>query len=64
MIKDISPNIEMIKVHISDDQFKGFMQDYHSQVKSIIGRIDTFNFTWKEVKPYIIKRDGLDRYHY
>lgn len=54
----------MIKLHISEDQFKGFMQDYHSQVKSIIGRLDAFNLTWKDVKPYTIKREVLDRFNY
>ena len=56
MVKDISPNIEMIKVHISEDQFKGFMQDYNSQMKSIVGRLDTFNICYKDTKPYTIRK--------
>ena len=64
MIKDISPNIEMIKMHISEEQFKGFMGDYYSQVRSIVGRIDTFNLGWKEVRPYVLRGAGMERYIY
>lgn len=40
------------------------MQDYHSQVKSICGRIDTFNTCCLDTKPFSIKKESFDRFNY
>ena len=64
MVKDICPNIEMIKAHISEEQFRQFMQDYQSQISSICGRIDTFNSCCVETRPLAVRKDIGERFNY